>query len=120
MEWQGHNRGQRMSRKLNKSRPQIACEISAQAVVAARASQHGQALDVYTAKELPRGAVAPGLIEANVLRGDWLRDTIKAAMDEVAGRNRDVVTILPDAAVRVVLLDFETLPEKREEAEAVV
>ncbi|HKW67385.1 MAG TPA: hypothetical protein VJP04_08865, partial [Terriglobales bacterium] len=32
----------------------------------------------------------------------------------------DVVTILPDAAVRVALLDFETLPEKREEAEAVV
>jgi type IV pilus assembly protein PilM len=109
-----------MNRSLNKNRPQVACEISADAVVAARATQHGQRLEVYTAKELPHGAVSPGLTEANVVRGDWLRDTIKAALDEVAGHARDVVTILPDAAARVVLLDFETLPEKREEAEAVV
>jgi type IV pilus assembly protein PilM len=108
-----------MSRSLNKNRLQVACEISADAVVAARANQHGQ-LEAYTARELPHGAVLPGLTEANVQRGDWLRDTIKAVLDEVAGRARDVVTILPDAAVRVALLDFETLPEKREEAEAVV
>jgi type IV pilus assembly protein PilM len=108
-----------MSRILNKNRLQVACEISADAVVAARANQHGQ-LEAYTAKELPHGVVSPGLTEANVVRGDWLRDVIKSALDEVAGRARDVVTILPDAAIRVVLLDFETLPEKREEAEAVV
>ena len=109
-----------MSRNLNKNRPQVACEVSADAVVAARASQHGAGLEAYTSKELPHGVVSPGLSEANVVRGDWLRDVIKSALDEVAGRARDVVTILPDAAVRVVLLDFETLPEKREEAEAVV
>jgi type IV pilus assembly protein PilM len=108
-----------MSRSLNKNRLQVACEISADAVVAARANHHGQ-LEAYTAKELPHGVVSPGLTEANVVRADWLRDVIKSALDEVAGRARDVVTILPDAAVRVVLLDFETLPEKREEAEAVV
>jgi type IV pilus assembly protein PilM len=108
-----------MSRSLNKNRLQVACEISADAVVAARANQHGQ-LEAYTARELPHGAVLPSLTEANVQRADWLRDTIKAVLDEVAGRARDVVTILPDAAVRVALLDFETLPEKREEAEAVV
>src|SRR5690348_10232657 len=106
-------------RSLNKNRLQVACEISADAVVAARANQHGQ-LEAYTARELPHGAVLPGLTEANVQRGDWLRDTIKAVLDEVAGRARDVVTILPDAVVRVALLDFETLPPKREEADAVV
>jgi type IV pilus assembly protein PilM len=108
-----------MSRSLNKNRLQVACEVSADAVVAARANQHGQ-LEAYTARELPHGAVLPSLTEANVQRADWLRDTIKTVLDEVAGRERDVVTILPDAAVRVALLDFETLPEKREEAEAVV
>ncbi len=108
-----------MSRSLNKNRLQVACEISADAVVAARANQHGQ-LEAYTARELPHGAVLPSLTEANVQRDDCLRDTIKTVLDEVAGRERDVATILPDAAVRVALLDFETLPEKREEAEAVV
>jgi type IV pilus assembly protein PilM len=109
-----------MSGSSNKNHLQVACEISAEAIVAGRARQQGDRLEVYTAKELPEGAVTPDLTEANVLRGDWLRDVIKAALDEVAGRSRDVVAILPDAAVRVVLLDFETLPEKREEAEAVV
>ncbi|HSB75780.1 MAG TPA: hypothetical protein VLC12_09030, partial [Terriglobales bacterium] len=105
---------------MNKSRPQIACEITAHAVVAARARAQGHGLETYTAKSLPEGAVTPDLTEANVLRGDSLREAIKTALEEVGGRGRDVVTIIPDAAVRVVLLDFETLPEKREEAEAVV
>ncbi|HSB74800.1 MAG TPA: hypothetical protein VLC12_04070 [Terriglobales bacterium] len=109
-----------MSRSWKKDRPQVACEISAEAVVAARARTQGEGLEAYTAKDLPEGAVAPHLTEANVLRGEALRDAIKSALDEVTGRTRDVVTILPDAAVRVALMDFETLPEKREEAEAVV
>ncbi|MGE5726314.1 MAG: type IV pilus biogenesis protein PilM [Acidobacteriota bacterium] len=109
-----------MSRSLNKNRPQVACEISADAVVAGRARLQGDGLETYTVRDLPEGTVSPDLTEANVLRGDALRDAVKAALDEVAGRARDVITILPDAAVRVALLDFETLPEKREEAEAVV
>lgn len=109
-----------MSRGLRTNHPRVACEISADAVVAARAGQHGAQLDVYTAKDLPEGAVAPDLTQANVLRGDALRDAIKGALEQVAGRARDLIVIVPDAAVRVVLLDFETLPEKRDEAEAVV
>ena len=38
----------------------------------------------------------------------------------MGARSRDVIAILPDTSVRVVLLDFETLPTKPEEAEAVV
>jgi type IV pilus assembly protein PilM len=38
----------------------------------------------------------------------------------VGGRHRDLTVLLPDAAARVVLLDFDTLPEKRQEAEPVV
>ena len=45
-----------------------------------------------------------------------MRDTLTS----LGGRSRDVIAVLPDAAVRVVLLDFETLPPKREEAEGVV
>jgi type IV pilus assembly protein PilM len=109
-----------MSRSSRTNHPHVACEIFADAVVAARAGQHAAQLDVYTAKDLPEGAVAPDLTETNVLRGEALRYAIKSALEEVAGRSRDVVVIIPDAAVRVALLDFETLPEKREEAEAVV
>ena len=119
-EWPEHNKNRALAQIMNKNRPQIACEITARAVVAARARAQGHGLETYTSKSLPEGAVTPDLTEANVLRGGSLREAIKTALEEVGGRGRDVVTIIPDAAVRVVLLDFETLPEKREEAEAVV
>src|SRR4029077_357329 len=45
-----------------------------------------------------------------------LRDTLSS----LGGRSHDVIAVLPDAAVRVMLLDFETLPAKRQEAESVV
>src|ERR1019366_7362141 len=45
---------------------------------------------------------------------------IESALGSVGERSRDVIAILPDTSVRVVLLDFETLPSKRDEAEAVV
>ena len=35
-------------------------------------------------------------------------------------KSRDVVAILPDAAIRVLLLDFEDLPAKAQESDAVV
>jgi type IV pilus assembly protein PilM len=47
-------------------------------------------------------------------------ETVRDTLGSVAGRSRDVIAVLPDAAVRVVLLDFDTLPSKRDEAESVV
>ena len=44
----------------------------------------------------------------------------RRALEQVGGHSRDVIAILPDAAVRVVLLDFDTLPDKPKEAEGVV
>jgi type IV pilus assembly protein PilM len=38
----------------------------------------------------------------------------------VAGRSRDVIAVVPDAAVRVVLLEFDSLPSDAEEAAGVV
>jgi type IV pilus assembly protein PilM len=38
----------------------------------------------------------------------------------VSGRSREVCAILPDAAVRLVLLDFDTLPENRDDALGVI
>ena len=45
---------------------------------------------------------------------------IQAALASVAGRSHDVIAVVPDAAVRVVLLEFDTLPTDSEEAAGVV
>lgn len=101
-------------------RPKLACEISADRVLAGRLSDKGHGLDSYSGRELSLGSVVPDLIESNLRQRNDVASRIREALGAVGGRSRDVVAILPDASVRVVLLDFDALPPNREEADSVV
>lgn len=101
-------------------RPVLACEIAADRVLAGRAADRGRMVEMSAARELAPGTVVPDLMEANLRDGTALRQAIESALGSLGARSRDVIAILPDTAVRVVLLDFETLPSKPDEAEAVV
>jgi type IV pilus assembly protein PilM len=105
---------------VHSGRPKLACEIAPDRVIAARAADSGQVLELCSTSELAPGCVVPDLTEGNLLQRDAVVNALREALEHVGGRNRDVVAVLPDAAVRVVLLDFETLPENRQEAEGVV
>jgi type IV pilus assembly protein PilM len=100
-------------------RPHLACEVAADRVLAARASASGR-VELYTSHSLPPGAVVPNLGNVNVLDGQVLRLAIAEALAAVQDRSRDVIAVLPDAAVRVVMLDFDTLPDKQQDAVAVI
>ena len=102
------------------SRPPLACEIAADRVLAGRGATAGRMVEACAARELAPGTLIPDLTEANLRDGTAVREAIESTLGGISGRGRDVVAILPDNAVRVVLLDFETLPSKPEEAEAVV
>lgn len=102
------------------AKPKLACEISADRVLAGRVSDRGRNIEMCAAGELKPGTVVPDLIEANLKEPESIRAMIRETLGSVSGRTRDVIAVLPDAAVRVVLLDFETLPSKRAEAEGVV
>jgi type IV pilus assembly protein PilM len=101
-------------------RPTLACEIAADRVLAGRAADRGRMVESSAARELAPGMVIPDLMEPNLRDGAALRQAISSALGSVEVRSHDVIAILPDTTVRVVLLDFETLPSKPEEAEAVV
>ncbi len=101
-------------------RPALACEIAADRVLAGRASDRGRMVEISAARELAPGVVVPDLMEPNLRDGAALRQAIASALGSVEARSHDVIAILPDSAVRVVLLDFETLPSQPDEAEAVV
>jgi type IV pilus assembly protein PilM len=109
-----------MASTKHERRPPLACEIAADRVLAGRASDHGRMVEMSAARELAPGTVVPDLMEPNLRDGAALRQAIESALGSLGGHSRDVIAILPDTAVRVVLLDFETLPAKPEEAEAVV
>ena len=101
-------------------RPRVACEISAARVVAARASEKGANLEAATVATLLDGMVTPGLQQANLADRAKLVPALRDSLAAVAGRSRDICVIIPDASTRVMLLDFETLPEKPVDADAVV
>jgi type IV pilus assembly protein PilM len=102
------------------AKPTLACEIAPDRVIAARASDSGQVLELCSTSELAPGCVIPDLIENNLRERRSVVSGLRQALESVGGRSHDLIAILPDAAVRVVLLDFETLPVKPQEAESVV
>src|SRR5437879_13278182 len=102
------------------SRPKLACEIAADRVLAGRLSENGHRVEVCATEELASGSVVPDLLEANLRQKEAVYQAVREARESLGGRSRDVVAVLPDAAVRVVLLDFDTLRDNRGEAESVV
>jgi type IV pilus assembly protein PilM len=99
--------------------PRVACEFNAAHIAVGRAAGTSQ-LDISAVRPLPAGALAPNHAGQNIVNYSAVRSTLQDAMQVLGGRPRDMILILPDGACRVVLLDFETVPEKREDADAIV
>jgi type IV pilus assembly protein PilM len=94
---------------------------------------------------LPEGGLVPGLRVGNIIRFEAVAEAVREALDAVTGRaaaarptraaalrhangnggngsnrGQSVTVVVPDAAVRVLLLEFDSLPSKVEEALPVV
>jgi type IV pilus assembly protein PilM len=104
------------------TRPRLAVEVRSDGVVAARAEDATALLTAVARGELAEGAVVPGLKAGNVIDRAAVVAAVRKALDGVAGqgRGRDVTVVVPDAAVRVLLLEFDELPTKAVEALPVV
>jgi type IV pilus assembly protein PilM len=109
-----------MSSTSSTPKPKLACEIAADRVLAGRFSDHGGGLEASATRELPPGSVVPDLVESNLRQRDAVRAGIEEALGGVAQRSKDVIAIVPDAAVRVMLVEFDTLPSDQQEALGVV
>jgi type IV pilus assembly protein PilM len=102
------------------ARPRLACEIAADRVLVGRLADDGQSLEACAARELAPGSVIPDLVEGNLRQREAVKEAVQAALHSIVARGHDVIAIVPDAAVRVVLLEFDTLPSDSEEAASVV
>ena len=109
-----------MSSNSKSAKPKVACEIAADRVLAGRLGDDGSGLEVSAAHALAPGSVVPDLIENNIRQREAVRAGIEDALGTVAGRSKDVIAVVPDAAVRVMLVEFDTLPSDEEEALGVV
>jgi type IV pilus assembly protein PilM len=106
------------------TRPRVACEIAPQGVVAARSELATAPLAAVAKASLAEGAVAPGLRPGNVVDRVAVIAAIRSVMEQIEAkpnsREADLTLVIPDAAVRVLLLDFDSLPGRLAEALPIV
>jgi len=96
-------------------RPSVACEITSAGVIAAATPGAGQPA-VYAAEPFTAMVVMPGLAEGNIVDPPVVSSALRSALGQVSARTRSVTLVVPDSAVRVFVLDFDTLPSRQDEA----
>jgi type IV pilus assembly protein PilM len=129
-------------------RPRLACEVRAEGVVAARAEDASAVLSAVSRVALAEGTVVPHFrgadagvtvagspvnsAESGIVTGAGgvlgggaagraaMVAAVRKALEAVSLKARDVTLVVPDSAVRVLLLDFDSLPAKPAEALPVV
>jgi type IV pilus assembly protein PilM len=106
------------------NRPRLACEISPEAVVAARSADAVTPVEQAARVALAEGAIVPGLNPGNVVDRLAVIAAIRRALESIGAnpnsRGADVTLVVPDGAMRVLLLDFDALPGKVTEALPIV
>lgn len=100
--------------KASSGRPPAAVELSPEGVLAAAlGSGEGPA---YAFAPLRPGAIVPGIGEPNIRAAEEVSAAIRSSLNQVAPRSRFVSLVLPDTAVRIFILDFDSLPARAAEA----
>ena len=122
------------------TRPRLACEVCAEGVVAARAEDASAVLLAISRVELAEEIAVPRLhsvdaagaadnsiatVASSGVGGSaegraTVVSAVRKALEAVFLRSREVTLIVPDASLRVLLLDFDELPAKPSEALPVV
>ncbi|RZU40599.1 hypothetical protein [Edaphobacter modestus] len=106
------------------SRPRLAVELRPDGVVAARAEDAAALLTAVAGSPLDGRALQISLKAGNFSDLNRVVSALRETLDAVSGRSGDrglaVTVIVPDAAARVLLLEFDALPAKPVEALAVV
>jgi len=106
--------------KASGIRPRVACEIMPQGVVAARSVDAASPLSAVARVALAEGAVAPSLKPGNIVDRVAVTAAIRSALEQIGERSNvrdaNLTLVIPDSAVRVLLLDFEALPSRETEA----
>ena len=102
------------------TRPRLAVEIRPEGVVAARAEDAQAVVSAVAFGVLAEGIVLPGLRAGNVGNVPVAVAAVKKALEAVALKERQTTLVVPDAAVRVLLLEFDALPAKAADALPIV
>ena len=91
-----------------------------QGVVAARSADAAAPLSVVARVSLAEGAVVPSLKPGNIVDRVAVTAAIRHVLEQIGERRNmrdaNLTLVIPDSAVRVLLLEFESLPSRLSEA----
>jgi Tfp pilus assembly PilM family ATPase len=96
--------------------PDAVFEISTQHVAAVVWRDGRLSADGLAWETLPAGAVAPSAVELNLADPSAVSAAVERVVNRLRVRGHSVALLLPDPAVRVFLLPFESFPRNAEEA----
>jgi type IV pilus assembly protein PilM len=98
---------------LRSSPPEVAIEIDATSVAAARVSGRGAAgIANHVTEPLPPGVVVPSLAAANITDKAIVGRVLAQVLTRLGGRATRAALVLPDTVAKVSLIRFDTVPER--------
>ena len=92
------------------SPPEVAIEIDAAYVAAARVSGRSATVTNSVTEPLPAGAVVPSLSAANIVDGAAVARVMSEVLTRLGGRVGRAALVIPDTASKVSLIRFENVP----------
>lgn len=100
--------------------PRVVYEIEPDFVLGARLDGRSRQLRCLAVRELAPHSLEPFAHRPNIANPENLREALRGVAHTVGNDSGSFGLLIPDGAVRVTILDFETLPENRKDAESLM
>jgi hypothetical protein len=100
--------------------PSVVLDMQPGFVAGARLDESSGQVRRVAVRQLEAGALEPLPSRPNLAKQEVVRRAIEEVLEAVGNGSGRLGILLPDPSVRVAILRFETLPDHREEAEALV
>jgi len=100
--------------------PSVVLDLQPDFVAGARLDRKSRQVRRIAVRQIEAGALDPLAARPNLAKAEVVRRAIREVLETVGDRNDRLGVLLPDPSVRVAILRFETLSNRREEAEALV
>lgn len=100
--------------------PTFALDLEPGFIAGARLNPSKRRVQSVSARQLPAGALAPSPNKPNLTDDKVIRSAIAEVCAKIGSPGGRLGLLMPDVAARVALLQFESLPDDRHQAETLV
>lgn len=116
----GKPRSFKPARKRKFSLPATVLEFQPEYILGARISRSSRKVIRLALGDVEAGSITPSVARPNIAQPEGITRKVLAVAQALGSDRGPFGLLLPDAAVRVSILDFETLPPDRKEQEALI